>query len=132
MENDLVTYLNAELAERGWSLRELARRAGLSHALISLVLSEQRDATWDFCAKVAGALGEPPAKFFRMAGLQRPINRKEELIEEFLFYWDQLPEPQKRNLMRIAWAMALAREGESVTVDVEASGIPDGSALADS
>jgi len=36
---------------------------------MSEVLSDKRAATWDFCAKVARALGEPPQVLFRLAGL---------------------------------------------------------------
>mgnify|MGYP003681892208 CR=1 FL=1 len=66
-------WLVAELDDRGWSQRELARRARLSHTTISQVLSEVRAPTWDLCAQVARALGVPVDDVFILAGLKRPL-----------------------------------------------------------
>lgn len=71
--NDLVKFLNGELKRRSWSQRELARRADLSHSLISQVLSEQVRATPEFCIAVADALGEAREDVLRMAGVLPPL-----------------------------------------------------------
>ncbi len=110
MENKLVTYLNAELKERGWSLRELARRSGLSHTIISLALNEQRSMTFETVDAIARALGEPPEKLFRMAGLLPGRTTREELIEEIIHYFDQLEETDQLRLITIAWSFS-RREG---------------------
>jgi transcriptional regulator with XRE-family HTH domain len=73
MSDNLVSWLIKELEERGWSHRELARRAGLSQTTVSQVISQQRKPTWDFCAVVAKALGEPVDRVFVLAGLKRPL-----------------------------------------------------------
>lgn len=65
----MVFWLTEELENRGWSIRELARRASTSHTTISQVLSLQREPTWEFCAQIAGALEIPPETVFRKAGL---------------------------------------------------------------
>jgi transcriptional regulator with XRE-family HTH domain len=75
---DIVTWLASELKTRGWSHRELARRAGLSQTAVSTVLSGQRQPGWDFCVSVAKALGESPEQMFRRAGLLPALPAPEE------------------------------------------------------
>lgn len=73
MRSKLVPWLISELDERGWSHRELARRAGFSQTTVSQVIAENRSPTWDFCAGVAQALGVPVDEVFTLAGLKRPL-----------------------------------------------------------
>jgi transcriptional regulator with XRE-family HTH domain len=106
MDDKLVTYVNAQLRERGWSLRELARRSGLSHTIISLGLNEQRPMTFETVDAIARALGEPPEKLFRMAGLLPARTTREELIEEIIHYFDQLDQTDQLRLITIAWSLS--------------------------
>lgn len=69
MSDELRAWLSSELEKRGWSYRELARRADISNALVSRTLSGDMKASPDFCIKVAIALGEPPEKLMRLAGI---------------------------------------------------------------
>lgn len=69
VNDNLVAWLIAQRDERGWSFREIARRAGISHTTISQVVAGQRVPTFDFCADVARALGEQPETLLRLAGL---------------------------------------------------------------
>ena len=69
MAKDFVTWLNGELNKRGWSNSELHRRSGMANSTISMILGGQKKPGWDFCAAIAKALGEPPEKVFRLAGL---------------------------------------------------------------
>jgi transcriptional regulator with XRE-family HTH domain len=73
MATKLSTWLANEIETRGWSIRELARRAGVSHTTVADVISQQRIPTWDFCAAIAGALDKSPEDIFRLAGLLPPI-----------------------------------------------------------
>ena len=75
--SELTTWLSTELERRGWSIRELARRANISHTWIANVLSGQRPASWDFCAAIAQALLKQPEEVFRLASLlpNRPAQR---------------------------------------------------------
>ena len=72
MDNKLFSWVNSEAEKREWNYSEVARRAGISHSSLSLVLSGQRNITFDFCAAVAKAFGERPEKVFRIAGLLPP------------------------------------------------------------
>lgn len=71
--NDLFTWLNNELLQRGMSNNELARRAGMSSANMSKAMTGKISITFDFCAGVARALGYPPEFVFRKAGLLPPL-----------------------------------------------------------
>lgn len=69
MNNKLSYWINDELGKKGWSQRELARRAKVSHATISRVIAGQVEPTFDFCAAIAAQFGEMPEYVFRKAGL---------------------------------------------------------------
>lgn len=68
MEN-MTEWINEELNKRGWTMRELARRAGLGSSTLSLILSGQRKPGTRFCKKIAKALGVSPEEVYRHAGL---------------------------------------------------------------
>lgn len=70
MPNDkLADYLVAELEERGWSARELARRSGLSPQAVVNAMNGSIRPTAKTALAIAKALGEAPEKIFRLAGL---------------------------------------------------------------
>lgn len=69
----LTEWLTDELAGRGWTMSELARRAGISRPLVSGVLSGTPP-TWDFCAAIAPALGVSPIEVFLRAGKVTPTD----------------------------------------------------------
>jgi transcriptional regulator with XRE-family HTH domain len=69
---DFVNWLNEELGKRDWSIRELARRSGISHASISQVLNRHRYPGSDFCLAIARGLQLPPEEVFRRAGILPP------------------------------------------------------------
>lgn len=69
---DFVTWLKSELDKRDWTATDLARQAGLGNSTVTRILSGERNAGADVCAKIAEALGERPEEVFRMAGLLPP------------------------------------------------------------
>ena len=70
---DFVNALTEARETRGWSMSELGRRAGVSHASISLVTSGQQSPTADFCVKIADALGWSKEDTLRLAGILDPL-----------------------------------------------------------
>ena len=72
MENKFGDWINEQVAIRGWSFRELGRRAGKSHATISNVVAGKTKPTFDLCDGIAQAFGEKPVDVFRLAGLLPP------------------------------------------------------------
>ena len=70
---DFVNALTEAREKRGWSMSELGRRAGVSHASISLVTSGQQSPTADFCVKIADALDWSKEDTLRLAGILDPL-----------------------------------------------------------
>lgn len=105
MAKDFLTWLNDELRDRGWSNSELHRRSGMATSTISMILGGQKKPGWDFCAAVAQALGEPPDKLFRMAGLLPSIPASNALEAELLHHFRQLDEEQRRTALALLKAL---------------------------
>lgn len=95
---NLINELTTTIEERGWSMRELGRRSGVSISLVSLVLSEQAPATADFCIKVARALGWNKEETLRKAGILDPLPPEVAQEEDALRLFRQL-DPQLRSAM---------------------------------
>lgn len=77
----LTEWLNQQAEDRGWSYREMARRAGLSHSAISNVVSGVSLPGWDFCLGISRATGEDPIRIFRLAGLLPPAPPQDRIAE---------------------------------------------------
>lgn len=69
MDMDFQDWINQELNQRGWSIRELARRTNLYPGTISKVLNYKNKPGQDFCLAISKALKLPPEEVFRRAGL---------------------------------------------------------------
>jgi len=80
MSNDLSIWLASELKTRGWSIRELSRRAGIAHTTIADVLSGQTNPTLKFCLAVARPLEFPSEMLIRKAGILPELQGPEEDI----------------------------------------------------
>ena len=65
----MSTWLSTVLSSRAWSMRELARRAGVSHTQIGNVINGQAAPSADFCIAIARALQVSPEPVLRRAGL---------------------------------------------------------------
>jgi len=68
VESKLARHITEVREGRGWSQRELGRRAGISGAAISKLESGATEPTNDTIVKVARALGESPEDLLRLAG----------------------------------------------------------------
>ncbi len=60
-------WVRKQLVETGWSMRELARQANVSHSLVAKVMSGQQP-SWEFCAAIAGPFGVSPIEILLRAG----------------------------------------------------------------
>jgi transcriptional regulator with XRE-family HTH domain len=85
MQQDFPAWLAGELKLRGWSQRELARRAGFSQTTVSNVLAAVRKPTFRFCKQVAQALEMPADTLLILAGLRPPpppvdLDEEEEIL----------------------------------------------------
>jgi len=83
----LSDYLAKELKSRGWSMRELSRRSGISHAQVSNVVNEGSNAGYEFCIAVAKALNMDPGTLLNMAGftdaIPGPVPDEREIVRLF-------------------------------------------------
>jgi len=68
VETDLGRHVTQKRQEKGWSQRELGRRAGVRGATISKLESGATQPTNDTIVKVARALGEKEEALLRLAG----------------------------------------------------------------
>jgi transcriptional regulator with XRE-family HTH domain len=101
-----IRWLEGELHQRNWSYNELARQAGLSSASVSQVMTGRQKPGLDFCRGVAEALNVPPERVFRLAGLLPPRPQRDDVIDEILFYYDQMTPQAQAHLRVIARAFA--------------------------
>lgn len=110
METKLITWINDKLNERDWSQRELARRAGLSHATISKVISGENKITFDFCHSIATAFNESPEMIFRLAGLLPPLpDNPDPVVQKLHHIIAALSPSQKTELLAYAEFRFLGR-----------------------
>lgn len=99
--HEFLTWLDQQLAQRGWSDHYLARRAGLSHS----VLSKARNGTpprWEACEALARALDLPPETVFRQAGLLEPLPAEQADLEAWRYLLGRLSARDRYELLQIA------------------------------
>ena len=94
MSQQLRYWLQEQLAARRWSQAELARRANLSPALVSMVLNGKSAVTLTFSLAVAEALHFPLEEVLHQAGVlaREPANPR--LAEVLTRYRRATPEVQ--------------------------------------
>lgn len=117
MVNNFVEWLAAKLEERGWSIRETARRAKISHTTIADVLAGNRSPTWDFCAAIAKVLEEPPVTIFIRAGLLTVTPESERTIERLSDIIREMPIEKQQELLWYALALNRRKDGDQVSLD---------------
>ena len=109
MVDDLASWLRQEVETRGWSLREMARRAGVSHTAIINVANGRTRPGASFCLKIARALGVPPEEVYRRAGLLPPTPAESASLLEANFLFAQLSESEQETVLTMMRALAQKR-----------------------
>lgn len=103
MNDNLSSWLAKELERRGWSHRELARRAGVSQTAVSQAISGDRNIGWDFCAKIAGPLDMTPEEVLRLAGLlSKSSHNDDKLIRQLSDRFQELSAERRRRVLDFA------------------------------
>ena len=95
MTSELNQWLIQELEQRGWSIRELARRAELSHGTINSVLAGKSKPGIDFCLGTAKALHIDPVHVFRIAGILPQEPEETVSMREVVFLFNHLDDETK-------------------------------------
>lgn len=101
---EFATWLEKQIEKRGWSYREFSRRGELSSGAVSKVINRHSFPGPEFCHGVARALGVPPERVFRKAGLLPPHiigdeaqDRKNELLD----YFEALDEQRRQTALAL-------------------------------
>jgi len=105
-QTTLITWIEKGLDEKGWSLRELARRAELSHASVSHVLNGYRNPGVDFCNGIAKAFDVSPISVLALAGIIPPLDDDDVTFRELWHHVRRLSYRDRVRLIQIAreWA----------------------------
>jgi len=119
MEKDFSTWLTTEMDRLGWTNSELARRASVVPSTISMVISKQKKPGPDLCNGVARALGTPPERVFREAGLlpsatigqDSEENAKKQKLDDI---WQYLTSEQRETVVTMAQVLYEKREAYNV------------------
>lgn len=72
MNTPLIIYINTERKRLGWSIRELARRAGISHGGLSNILRQKSIPETTTVEKIANALATDRAYLLQLLVQSRP------------------------------------------------------------
>jgi len=99
--NDFKTWLSRQLEERGWSIRELARRGEISHAQIAGYLAGDRGIGIATILGIARALNETPEKLLDMAGLLDliPPSFEDKTLNEIYQIVKRLPVEERQEIL---------------------------------
>jgi transcriptional regulator with XRE-family HTH domain len=106
---EFIEWLNEQMKERGLSQSELARLSGVTQAMISLVLSGQRNPGPDFCLGVAKALNTDPEIVFQHAGLFPDDEEETPELKEAAHLFTQLSDRQQDDMLAMMRAMVNAK-----------------------
>jgi transcriptional regulator with XRE-family HTH domain len=112
------TWLAEQLQKRDWSMSELARRCGVSHATISRLISGNQNPSPELCREIARALVVPPENVFRKAGLLPPEpDPNNSQLNEALHLFQQLPKEEREFILIQMRALVGAKDdsGEQVS-----------------
>jgi transcriptional regulator with XRE-family HTH domain len=125
----LIEFIAEVLRERGWSVRKLARQAGVSHVAVSGTLAGQRTPGADFCVKLAAALDEPPERLLRLAGILPPLPPGDEALQaQVVEAFRHLSVARRREVLAYTrWQLERERQADDATA---ADADPDAAAAA--
>jgi transcriptional regulator with XRE-family HTH domain len=107
-------WLNEQMNSRGWSVRETARRGGISHTPISFVLSGEQP-SFETCVALARAFNLQPETVLRKAGLLPEVPDTNELARE-VYLLGLLSEEDRQEVLEIV-QLKIKRQEESDAID---------------
>lgn len=120
MESKLARYVAKTRMDRGWSQRELGRRAGISHAAVSKLESDEAQPTAETLVKIADAFGDIPGRLFQLAG-HLPDTTPTTLDDQMLDAFRRLTVPQQQAAKRLLSDLA----GTNAAAPIAATFPPD-------
>lgn len=72
MGTELAAWLSQQVRDKGWSLRQTARRAGLSHSTVARLANGEIGWTPETCTALAKVFDVPLEDVFRFANILPP------------------------------------------------------------
>lgn len=104
-DSGLIQALNEAMKAKNLGLRAAASLLDVSHPTLGKVLNGEV-ASFEFCVKAASFLKSPPDHVFRLAGLLPPVPAKTEQTDRLLYFFYQLDDERKQDLIDMArfWA----------------------------
>ncbi|MDY7076794.1 MAG: helix-turn-helix transcriptional regulator [Chloroflexota bacterium] len=116
MKDDLASWLDRELETRGWSIREMARRAGVSHTAIASTLNRKGRPSADLCVAIADALGVPAVEVVQRAGILPPDPPETAAWRRLNEMWVRLPDEDQKHILEIVetWVQKRGRQPRRV------------------
>lgn len=98
-KENLSTWLAKQVETRGWSLRELARRASVSHTAIARAVSGETTPDANTCVGIARALGEQPEHVLRLAGYLPSLPPEATEEKEVISIFRSLPRHRRESAL---------------------------------
>lgn len=99
---EFFVWLDDWLSDQGISERELARRAGLSHSVISKARNGIQPIGYEACEKLSLAMNVPAETVFRLAGLLPSNGKSDPEGDELVEIFSQLDEDDQDDLLQLA------------------------------
>lgn len=129
-----ISWLENEMETRRWTKSDLMRASGLSHTMISLVLSGDKGVGPDFCNGIARAFSIAPELVFRKAGIlpALPGPEDDELARQLVESFKRLDIEQRREVLNyVVWKVQQSRSSDTLEPDSNESdrGVPDSTGM---
>lgn len=96
-----------------WSIRKLARRAGLSHVTVTQFLNRERNAGLTFCLGMAKAFKTSPVVVLAKAGIIPPLDDEDLSFRELWHHVRKLSYRDRARLIQIASEWSKEREEDT-------------------
>lgn len=116
MSKELIDWVDRQLKIKGISQRELAKKAKVSHSLISNGMRQERAITWDFCKAVSKGLNEPIWNVLILAGFLDDVPQdvaQSEEIRNLILKFDELSQDNRRDVIKYIDWMLLRQRSEA-------------------
>lgn len=114
VSEDFVAWLQQNMAERGWSQSELARRGGFTPPTINKILSRERMPGLDFCKGVARAFNMRDTDVMKIAGLAASTSPDDQTpsLRELIGKFTQLSDEDQESVLRMVRALDEMEQAE--------------------
>jgi len=114
MDIEFADWLNDELSSRGWSSRELARRAEIAPQTVSAIITKSRGPGLEACVGIARAFHLPPEDVLRRAGLLPPLPPAVDNERALITLFRQLTGDTQHTVLTILSALAGRRPPDTI------------------